>query len=587
MRRLPCSLRTGLWACALAVAVLTGCGGSPGQAPAPAPTPTETAGPPPASPAPPVVGGLTATPQGSQGLRFAWPAVLGASSLHLLEDPDGRSGYRPVAEMAGDATGVELPILLPARLDAHYVLQACQGALCTLSAPLAVGPLLASAIDSLRPPAGASAERYGEGMALSANGNTLAVGAPGGTGAVFVYTRQGGAWGEPLRLSAPQPGFGDEFGHSLALSADGSVLAVGAFLEDSASNRINEGASDNSAPDSGAVHIYTRGRDGWAYAAYLKADNTDALDWFGRSLALSPDGNRLYVGAPFEASASAASPLDNSAPNSGAVYRFERTPTGWSQKGYLKAFEPMTEFFGFSLALAGEAQSQVLAVGAPYDANPGPGTPPGAGRAPRVGAVYTFSATAAGDWQPLTRLNASNPGDENLFGHSLALSADGATLVVGAPAESSDAQGMQPRPEADNRAAPYSGAAYVFVREASGWVQQAYLKAFNAEADDRFGETVGLSADGATLVVGAIQESSPATGFNGDPGNDPNDAAFFTGAAYLFERRGDWRASTYIKASDTGFLDGFGIGLALSSDGTALAIGAPYKHGYAGAVFLY
>ena len=571
-----------------AAAVLFACGGSPAPAPpaAPAPSQNEPPDPPPASPSPPVVGGLTATPQGSQALHFAWPAVQGASVLHLLEDPDGRSGYQAVAELPPDATGAELAVLLPARLNAHYVLQACQGTLCTRSDPVAVdGAVLAQAIESLRPPQEGPMERYGQGVALSANGNTLAVGAPAGSGAVYVYTRQAGAWSEPQRLTAPHPDAFDQFGQSLALSADGSVLAVGAPFESSASRRINEGADDNNAPSSGAVHVYTRGPGGWVYEAYLKAGNADMQDWFGHSLALSPDGKQLYVGAPFESSASAATPQDNSAPNSGAVYRFEKTAAGWSQRDFLKAFEAKTEFFGYSLALA--AQGQVLAVGAPYDANPAPGTPSGAGGPMRVGAVYVFGATAAGGWQPAVRLNASNPEDDNIFGHSLALSADGGTLVVGAPAESNSALGIQPRPEADDRTAPYSGAAYVFVREAAGWAQKAYLKAFNAEADDRFGETVALSADGTTLVVSAIQESSPATGFNGDPGNDPNDAALFAGAAYLFEHRGDWRASTYIKSSHTGFFDGFGVGLALSSDGTALAVGAPFKYGYTGAVFLY
>src|SRR6476660_6872103 len=62
-------------------------------------------------------------------------------------------------------------------------------------------------------------------------------------------------------------------------------------------------------------------------------------------------------------------------------------------------------------------------------------------------------------------------------------------------------------------------------------IQQGYLKASNTNADDNFGFNVALSGD--TLVVGAPQESSDATGVNG---NQANNNAHFSGAVYVFTR---------------------------------------------------
>ena len=76
---------------------------------------------------------------------------------------------------------------------------------------------------------------------------------------------------------------------------------------------------------------------------------------------------------------------------------------------------------------------------------------------------------------------------------------------------------------------------YVFARVAGTWSQQAYVKASNAEAGDRFGRTIALSGDGSTLAVGADGESSGATGVGGNQADNSAEAA---GAAYLFARGG-------------------------------------------------
>ena len=177
------------------------------------------------------------------------------------------------------------------------------------------------------------------------------------------------------------------------------------------------------------------------------------------------------------------------------------------------------------------------------------------------------------DWAQQAYLKASNTDAEDLFGNSVSLSADGNTLAVGAPGEDSAATGVGGS-QADNSAA-YTGAVYVFVRAGGVWVQQAYLKASNTDAEDQFGGSVSLSADGNTLAVGAPGEDSAATGVGGGQADNSVGSA---GAAYVFARTGGtWAQQAYLKASNADMYavnDRFGFPVSLSADGNTLAVSA-------------
>jgi hypothetical protein len=153
-------------------------------------------------------------------------------------------------------------------------------------------------------------------------------------------------------------------------------------------------------------------------------------------------------------------------------------------------------------------------------------------------------------------IKASNTGVQDWFGYSVAVSGD--TVVVGAPNEDGSTTGVNSTP---NEGASASGAAYVFVRSGTAWSQQAYLKASNAGAGDRFGWSVAASGD--TVVVGAYDESSSTTGVN----TAPNETAPAAGAAYIFVRSGTmWFQQAYLKASNAGQGDRFGWSVAASGD---------------------
>jgi len=108
------------------------------------------------------------------------------------------------------------------------------------------------------------------------------------------------------------------------MSADGTVLAVGASGEASSTTGVNGNQSDNTFPRSGAVYIFVLANGVWQQQAYLKASNTDQIDQFGSSLSLSGDGNTLAVGTPGESSGlmgiNNENQRDLSAEVSGAVF---------------------------------------------------------------------------------------------------------------------------------------------------------------------------------------------------------------------------------------------------------------------------
>ena len=190
----------------------------------------------------------------------------------------------------------------------------------------------------------------------------------------------------------------------------------------------------------------------------------------------------------------------------------------------------------------------------------------------RRGNNLVLSVQESGAVYPLTidpyvqqvYLKASNTEKDDWFGISVAIS--GETIVVAARYESSNATGVNGN-QADN-SAKNSGAAYVFVRNGTTWTQQAYLKASNTEIEDRFGTSVAIS--GNTIVVGALEEDSNATGVNG---TESNNSATTSGAAYVFVRSGTtWTQQAYLKASNTGGGDAFGVSVAISGD--TIVVGA-------------
>lgn len=248
---------------------------------------------------------------------------------------------------------------------------------------------------------------------------------------------------------------------------------------------------------------------------------------------------------------------------------------------YIKASNPGVDdqfggsavLLGVSVALSGDGAT--LAVGSRLEDSAATGIDGDQedNSARNAGAAYVFRRSGTGAWQQEAYVKASNTGPGDQFGFAVALSDDGATLAVAANLEDSAATGVNG--EQHDNSMENSGAVYIFRRGGDGWMQEAYVKAFNTgepEDGDNFGYSLGLSADGNTLAVGATGEDGSSLGANGD-GTD--NSARGAGAVYVFVREaGNWSRQAYLKASNADATDLFGVSLAIGDDGDTLVIGA-------------
>jgi len=201
------------------------------------------------------------------------------------------------------------------------------------------------------------------------------------------------------------------------------------------------------------------------------------------------------------------------------------------------------DIFGQSVTVSGD----YAAIGASQDDND---------LGEDAGAVYLF-ARSENDWIFQEKIMAADGAKNDIFGSTLDL--DGEYLVVGAPWD--DDLGAE------------SGAAYIFKREGSNWIQQAKLVPSDGGVDNRFGISVGISGD--YVIVGAFFD---------------NDFGTRSGSAYIFHRNGtSWTEQAILKASDGAEGDWFGVGVAI--DGDFAAVGSRYDDNEngteAGGVYLF
>jgi len=458
--------------------------------------------------------------------RFTWTAVSGATSYKLKEAITTGAGYTIIKETT--TTSFDHVAPLYARLNAKYILESCNATGCTASTAVFTSTKVADMASSI-------------GYLKASNTGT----------AVNEY-----------------------FGSFVSLSSDGNTLAVGATGEDSNATGVNGDQTDNSVSFSGAVYVFSRTGTVWSQQAYLKASNPDVDDTFGYNLSLSDNGNTLAVSAYKEDSNATGvngDQTDNSMSDSGAVYIFSRTGAIWSHQAYLKSSNTSaSDRFGEeSVSLS--ADGNTLAVGAPSEDSNATGINGDQTDNSKAssGAVYVFTRTGT-TWTQQAYIKASNSEATDYFGWVVVLSSNGNTLAVSAVDESSNATGIGG--DQTNNSAADAGAVYVFTRTGTTWTQQAYIKASNAEATDYFGQKLSLSADSNTLAVAATGESSNANGINGAQGDNSLSSS---GAVYVFTRAGTtWSQQAYVKASNTGANDGFGLSVSLSTSGNTLAVGA-------------
>lgn len=366
----------------------------------------------------------------------------------------------------------------------------------------------------LQAPDGLPGDGFGYSVQLNALGNVAVIGAPGRDdmeGAAYVFSRQGGAWVQQAELEPSDGAAGDNFGWSVSINALGNEVLIGAY---------NHNGSE------GAAYVFVRQGAGWVQQAELQPSDGQSGDTFGTSVWLNALGNEAIAGAPSHNA------------SEGAAYVFVHQGGGWVQQAELQPSDGASgDGFGYSVAL--DALGEEALVGSPEHGG-------------LNGAAYVF-LQRDGSWVQQAELVASDGAPGDLFGISVALDALGGEALVGAIGHNG-----------------VVGAAYVFVRQGRGWVEQAELVPSDGTPGDGYGISVALNALGDRAIVGAYAQNAAE------------------GAAYVYQRQGvAWVQRYELQPADGAPQDVFGLTVSFDAIGDEALVGAPRHDAIKGAAYVF
>lgn len=355
---------------------------------------------------------------------------------------------------------------------------------------------------------------FGSSVALSANGRRIAVGAMGygpssdhPSGQVRIFEQVDEGWSQ-LGGSLDGEADGDFLGVSVAMNADGTLVAIGAYG--------NNGAGWSAGPSAGHVRVYAYGPEQQWRQLGNDLDGDGSHDMFGSKVALSSDGSTLAVYAQVGSNSEGRGRV--------RVYIVSDGNGRWMQTGGSLHGEADNDRFGSALALS--ANGLVVAAGALHHDD--------------SGHVRVFGWH--GQWKQMgSTLEAEAAGDH--FGESLALSADGLRIAVGAPMNDGN------------------GHVRVYTYTNNEWLQMG--KDLEGEsAGGWFGKQVALSADGSRVAVGGTSNDVDIVRIYSFDGSEWKPIGL--------DVEGDPARTSYDEA------------VTLSADGSRVAIGSGYHEGYRG-----
>lgn len=304
----------------------------------------------------------------------------------------------------------------------------------------------------LRPDIEQNAQLFGSAVAITADGDTVAVGAlgEGSSGALYIYDL---SLSRRTKLTVPA----DFIGNAVALSDDGLGYVVGA-------------SSD--ASNSGAVAFgkrTVRTTDTWT-SVVVRPANVISGGRFGSAVDINADATFAVVGEV------------GFSPHRARTFTSVPGNATWTESTALPAGGTVMDY-GASVALA----DATVVIGA----------------AANVGSAYVFTG-ADPTWTASNPFRGLMTDTDDLFGTSVDITPDGSVLVVGASKEDGGASLINGT--VDN-SVDNAGAAYVFRKNGADWPQALYIKAPTPAMDEGFGTAVAISSNGKTIAVSALHDS--------------------------------------------------------------------------------
>ena len=370
---------------------------------------------------------------------------------------------------------------------------------------------------------GSAGSAYGQ--SISANGNTLLVGAAGhdtpdhNAGTAYFLNDNGSGWNETQQVTASDGGPHDSFGFSVAISNDFAI--IGSHGDDNTA----AGTGAPNGPNIGSAFIFGYDGSSWVEVAKLTASDGEDGDRFGYSVDIS--GGRAVVGARFN---------DQGGPSLlGAAYVYEYDGISWNEVAKLTASDAAAgDEFGINVAIDGD----IIAIGSYEDDDDGSGS----------GSAYIYEYDGA-NWVETTKLTASDAAAGDWFGGHVEVSGN----LIAASAIRDDDNG------------PNSGSVYLFEKTGSSWSEVQKLTASDGEVSDGFGFT---SIVNSTILIGA-------------PGHPTNPRS-----GYVFKHNGSNWVETRILSASIGN-PGYNFGRSLTMVGSNVLVGSPGYSGNTGAVYSF
>ncbi len=365
----------------------------------------------------------------------------------------------------------------------------------------------------------------GWSTALSADGNTLAIGGPSigvgdSKGGVWIYTRTGSVWSQEGAYLYPSDDTveGSQVGTAISLSADGNTLAVGGSF------------------NLGFTWVFTRSMGVWSQQG-LRLHGTGSGEELaqGTSVSLSADGDTLAIGGPYDVVTSI-----------GGTWIFTRTMGVWTQQGlklvgsgYIGESNQ-----GYSVALTSDGNT--LAIGGLGDNN-------------YIGATWIYTRTGSVWTQQGSKLVGTGyVGTDIEQGTGVAI--QGNTLIVGGIADNN-----------------YIGATWVFTRSGSTWTQ----------VGDKLVGTGYIGTDieqGSSLAINGDENIIVTSGpFDNDAGVGPGASWVFQLLDGVWTQTQKLVVTGSVNYSQVGRYKG----TAISYDGSTIAIGGQTDGPYVGATWIF